>query len=65
MTLIEAMEKAKNGQVIERKYTISNGMEFTKWGTIDITKYGKFLMQGWGTSLKLDDLKADNWELVK
>ena len=65
MTLIEAMEKAKDGQIIERKYTVEGAGTFTMWGTIEITEHGKFLKQGWGTSLKLESLKADNWDVIK
>jgi hypothetical protein len=68
MTLIEAMEQAKDGQIIKRNYQISNGMTFTMWGVMKVTEYGKFLAAGempyWGP-LKLTDLQADNWEVTQ
>lgn len=64
MTLTEAMEKAKNGEVISRKYTLFSGAVFTMWGTVKIKKdVGTFLYAGWTSPLKLETLEADNWEV--
>ena len=66
MTLVEAMRQARNGQIIQRKYHILNGMSFTQWGEIETTDAGKFFKAGWleKGGLKLKDLEADNWEIV-
>lgn len=65
MTLIEAMEQAKDGDIVQRKYGVDGAGTFTMWGEIKITGHGKFLKQGWGTSLKLESLKAYNWEIAR
>ncbi len=68
MTLIEAMEKAEDGNVIQRKWKIPEGlenagMEFTMWARLEVTRFGRFLNTKW--PLKLEYLKADNWEIIK
>jgi len=65
MTLIEAMEKAKDGDILEHKYTIPIGGTFTMWGTIRITGAGKFLCAAWVDRLKFEDIKAENWEIAE
>lgn len=65
MTLIEAMEQAKDGDIVQWKYGVSGAGDFTMWGDVKVTEHGKFLCQGWGTSLKLEALKADNWEIAR
>ena len=64
MTLIEALEKAYDGQTIHRKYQIGNGMEFTMWCKADVSGVGRFLDFKWGGKIKLDSLKADDWKLA-
>lgn len=65
MTLIKALEKAEHGQTISRKYQILNGMTFSKHCKAEVVKVGRFLKIEWGGKIKLDDLKADNWELIQ
>lgn len=65
MTLIEAIEAARDGQIIARDYQV-NEYVFSMWGVVRITKHGKFFYRGKDDSnpIRLDNLKADNWRLA-
>lgn len=65
MTLIEALENAKNDQILSRKYTIANGMSFSKWCTAVVIEQGRFIAIKWGGKIKLEDLTATNWEIIQ
>ena len=64
MTLIEALEKAVDDQIIQRKYQIENGMMFTLRCKAVVCDVGRFLDFKWGGKIKLDSLKADDWKLA-
>jgi len=64
MTLVEAMEKAVDGQTISRKYTVPGAGTFTLSAEVEVCDVGRFLVHKWGGKVKLDSLTADNWELV-
>lgn len=63
MTLIEALEMANDQQVIKRKtkYRIIKSCIAT------VSDNGKirFVTAFWGSLIHLNDLKADNWELIE
>jgi hypothetical protein len=63
MTLIEALEQAKRGDILSRKYTVDGAGSFTLWGEVQETEHGKFLKAGWEKMLKLENLKATDWEI--
>ena len=68
MTLIEAMKKAKHGDTIQSKYICStdefwNGCEFKTEATIEIYNGEKWFVRK--NPIRLEDLKADNWEILK
>lgn len=63
MTLRQAMQAGTKGQTISRKDNVVGAGTYTMSGKLEINAYGRFLEQGWGVSLKLEDLIAENWEL--